>query len=190
MKRCSKCKVEKPLIEFHVQRGGRGDGYQAYCKDCKNKALNAWRLIHLEECREKERNWYKKNPTKKRTYWLKNRDRHPELYLWKAAKQRAHKDGLYFTITPDDIKIPVTCPVLGIPISFGAKATEDRSHSPSLDRIDPKLGYVPGNIIVMSHKANTLKSNATVEELRALLAWMTQQENPTARKQYLSRTRN
>jgi hypothetical protein len=172
MKRCSKCGVEKPLTEFHVQRVGRGDGIQAYCKVCKNLAIKDWRLKHLEECRQKERDWYKKYPTKKRTYWLRNREKHPEAYLWRSAKCRAKKDGTEFAISIGDVKIPTICPVLGIPISFGAKAAEDRSNSPSLDRIDSRLGYVPGNVIVMSHKANTVKSNATLTELEAVVAWM------------------
>lgn len=38
-------------------------------------------------------------------------------------------------------------------------------NSPSLDKIIPQLGYVKGNIIVMSMKANIMKANATKEEL-------------------------
>ena len=182
MKRCSKCGTEKPFEAFSKYSRTK-DGYQNYCKDCATRLYREWRETHREYYREWSRKWYKQNPTKKRVYWLRCRARHPEAYLWKAAKQRAHKDGLYFTITPDDIKIPVMCPVLGIPLSFGAKSNEDRSNSPSLDRIDPNLGYVPGNIIVMSYKANTIKSNATVDELKAVLAWM-ERYNPTT-KQHL-----
>lgn len=171
MKRCTKCEIEKPISEFSVERRSK-DGLQAYCNPCKNDALNKWRKKNLDKCRAYERKWYKEHPTKKRTYWLRCRARHPESYLWKAAKQRATEDGLYFTITPEDIKIPVMCPVLCIPLSFGATRKEDRSHSPSVDRIDPKLGYVPGNIVVMSYKANTMKSNANLAELEALVAWL------------------
>ena len=34
-----------------------------------------------------------------------------------------------------------------------------------MDRIRPKLGYVPGNVVVVSHKANAIKSNSTITEL-------------------------
>ena len=44
--------------------------------------------------------------------------------------------------------------------------------SPSLDRIIPELGYVPGNVQVISHQANTMKSNATLKELKAFAAWV------------------
>lgn len=42
----------------------------------------------------------------------------------------------------------------------------------SLDRIDNKQGYVRGNIVVMSYRANRLKNDATEKDLEALLNWM------------------
>ncbi len=38
-----------------------------------------------------------------------------------------------------------------------------------MDRLDPAKGYVAGNVIVVSNKANTIRSNATIDELRAVL---------------------
>ena len=35
-----------------------------------------------------------------------------------------------------------------------------------IDRIDPKKGYVKDNIIVVSMRANRIKSDATVDEIR------------------------
>ena len=46
--------------------------------------------------------------------------------------------------------------------------TKDKQKSPSLDRIIPEKGYVKGNIIVVSLKANTMKNNATIEEIKNL----------------------
>lgn len=42
--------------------------------------------------------------------------------------------------------------------------------SPSLDRLDSSKGYVKGNVRVISKRANQLKNNATVEEMRMVLA--------------------
>ena len=81
-----------------------------------------------------------------------------------AAKARATKAGVPFNIKPADLTIPHTCPVLGIPIIVGSDKGTD--NSPSLDRVVPSLGYVRGNVLVISNRANRIKNNATVTELR------------------------
>ncbi len=42
----------------------------------------------------------------------------------------------------------------------------------TLDRVVPSLGYVKGNVRVISFRANRLKNNATIDEIRAILAYM------------------
>ena len=81
-----------------------------------------------------------------------------EKRLWSAAKSRANRKGREFSIELSDIVIPDTCPVLGTPMV-----------GPSLDRIDSSKGYVKGNVRVISKRANTLKNNATIEELELVL---------------------
>lgn len=93
-----------------------------------------------------------------------------EYRLWHGARKRAIERGLPFTIALTDIKVPDVCPVLGLKLEVAEGKV--RPNSPTLDRIIPSLGYVPGNIAVISQKANTMKSDAGVAEVRALLAWM------------------
>ena len=86
------------------------------------------------------------------------------------AKKRAKAKGIPFTIAAADISIPDTCPLLGIPL---ARSPGFRTAvSPSLDRIKPELGYVPGNVWVISYRANTLKNDASIDELKRLVAAM------------------
>jgi hypothetical protein len=86
---------------------------------------------------------------------------------------RAKKHNIPFDLTVDDISIPDHCPVLGIPIKFG-QDVHDRDNSPSVDRIIPSLGYVKGNIIVVSFRANRIKNDATVQELETIANFYTQ----------------
>ena len=87
-------------------------------------------------------------------------------YLLARARTRATERGMDFTITKEDIIIPDKCPLLGIDIIPKAK---DRTHSPSLDRKDSTKGYTPDNIWVVSSRANTLKNDATLQELKTLV---------------------
>jgi len=93
-----------------------------------------------------------------------------------AARNRARMGGLECTITVDDIVIPETCPVLGIPlfarIGAGRSNRDQVENSPSLDRIDNGKGYIPNNIAVISMRANMIKNNATLAELKAIVAYM------------------
>lgn len=108
---------------------------------------------------------------RRRIAWKKYILRYPEKTLWRSARERAKKNGITFTITTKDIVIPTLCPILGIPLAPRGDGTGHRPESPSVDRIIPALGYVPGNIAVVSHRANQIKSNATLEELLLLAKW-------------------
>jgi hypothetical protein len=88
----------------------------------------------------------------------------PERKMCRDAKRRALKNGIPFSITPEDIYIGKRCPLLEIELIPG-----DRDYAPTLDRIDPRKGYVPGNVWVISMKANRIKNNATVDELEQLV---------------------
>jgi hypothetical protein len=69
----------------------------------------------------------------------------------------------------DDVHWPTHCPILGCPIDYSARDTDACW---SLDRLDPALGYVPGNVFVMSHRANRLKSFGTAAEHESVAQWM------------------
>lgn len=84
------------------------------------------------------------------------------------CRTRAKKKDLPFNLEASYIKsIMVThCPVLGIELdySLGNKG-HAQQNSPSIDRIVPELGYIEGNIIIVSYRANSLRQDATIEEL-------------------------
>lgn len=86
------------------------------------------------------------------------------------SKKRSKRNGIPFNITREDIIIPDVCPILGIPLFVGDGLAGP--NSPSLDRIVPELGYTKGNVVVISYRANTIKSNATPQELEAIAAWL------------------
>jgi hypothetical protein len=91
--------------------------------------------------------------------------------LFREGRRRAKEKGLDFTIRLDDVPgIPSHCPILGIPIVAGSNNLHPGS--PSLDRIDSTRGYIPGNVKVISHRANVLKGNMTLAEAENLVKYM------------------
>lgn len=87
-----------------------------------------------------------------------------EYYLWKGCQNRAKKNNIPFNLEYTDVVIPKKCPILEIPIFKGNE--RHVANSPSLDRLVPELGYVKGNVRVISYKANTMKSDASIEEIK------------------------
>ena len=90
-----------------------------------------------------------------------------------AAKQRARQAGLPHSITPGYIEhiARLYCPVLDIYLAYERSSGVIRPDSPTLDRHDNALGYVEGNVCVISWRANAIKNNATVAELEAVLSY-------------------
>ena len=98
--------------------------------------------------------------------------------MWDNAKRRAKKHNLPFTIEVNDIIIPKMCPVLGIPLyhDIDGRSGSRIHNSPTLDRVLPKLGYIRGNILVVSRLANQIKSEATVDQIGKVFAYYSELE--------------
>jgi len=78
--------------------------------------------------------------------------------------------GLPFNLTAEYLESlwVETCPVLGLPLIRGDKTADNGA---ALDRIDPKKGYVKGNVAYISARANRIKYDASLEELKKLVEW-------------------
>lgn len=195
MKTCNKCKIEKHTSEFHNSFTAK-DGLQPYCKVCRREHDESLKALPktpvapkvCTKCGvEKQPSEFYNNsrtrdglstqcgPCLLEAQNNKNRE-NPKRSMTQRAKTRASKAGVSFSITEDCFEIPEYCPVLGIKLehSRGSKGYED--NSPSLDRIKPELGYVPGNVAIISMRANRLKNDGTLEEFRKLVKWLEAQE--------------
>jgi hypothetical protein len=117
---------------------------------------------------------YGKSSARKETianHYRKKRKLSPETYLFYHASSRAKKQNLPFNISIEDVRSVFPkdglCPILRIPLEFSSKLT---INTPSLDKIKPTKGYVKGNIIILSMKANMIKSNIDDPEVFRRLA--------------------
>lgn len=104
-------------------------------------------------------------------------------HLCARARQRGRRRGLKATITPADLAWPSHCPVLGIKLDYPARNGMRgdqcvQPNWPSLDRWDSTKGYVPGNVFVISFRANSLKNSATYEEILKVAKYLA--KRPTA----------
>lgn len=110
-------------------------------------------------------------------YELNNPKKIWAKYVCKDAKKRAVKKNVPFDVTAKYIVSIMTdeCPVFGTTFQWvgngGILPT-----SPSLDRIDPSKGYVEGNLVIISSKANSIKSAYKSKDLYKVAQWLEQIE--------------
>lgn len=87
--------------------------------------------------------------------------------LYSKLKSSAKKRGIKFDLTIHDmymVDLPISCPVLGIPLRWNIGEAKDDSYS--FDRIDSSKGYTFDNLEVISYKANRCKNNLSEEEMK------------------------
>jgi hypothetical protein len=170
MKKCSKCGLEKNYSEFFKDNRLKS-GYRADCKECHLIVQKLYKDNNHDKIEQKRKEYQNIPEVRKRinqrsVNWNKN---NLNKTLLSAAKKRAAIQECEFNIDLDDIKIPKFCPLLGIEII--RSDIKVSSNSPSLDKINPDLGYVKNNVHVISRRANTIKNNATIDEIEQILLW-------------------
>ena len=141
-KQCYTCCETRPTAEFYCDKAKK-DGLSYECKGCLKRRQYAYR------------NWAGR--------------------LCDYARRRARKKALPFDITPAYLRTLFVkrCPALGVELFYGAgKGKDPAPNSASLDRISPGLGYVRGNVQIISLQANIIKGRLTPREMIWFGRWL------------------
>lgn len=165
-KNCRNCGI--PLNDENTHRYAR-ENYVYKCIPCVREEKRAWAKARRE-----------KNPTHSAESSLyysekmrqENPIKHSSQHMRNSASGRAKRIGLEFNIDTDYIIsiCPTYCPVFGYKLRYGSR--KRGRDSPSLDRIIPENGYVKGNVQVVSFLANTMKNEASFEEMYLFAEWV------------------
>lgn len=173
---CSVCQIEKPASDFYINDQGSVPRLYSRCRQCCAIVRNARYAENLEANRAYQKAYREKHVEKFNRRVSEWRRSDPARTIIARAKHRAKKIGIEFSITVNDIlPLPTHCPVLGIPLKMGTRSKGSayiEAGCYSLDRIDSSKGYVPGNVVIMSFRANSIKNDATPEEIHALSRWI------------------
>lgn len=163
-KYCVACKEDVNISLFAINKATK-DGLQNRCKSCDNFRQAIRRIEKRTELNFKNKK-YQEQRRKDPNYRIQ--------MLLNSAKQRASKKNREFTITIDDLKniwpLDNKCPVFGFNLEWNDSGFRDTS--PSIDRKDSSKGYTLENIQIISWKANRIKADSSLEDLRAVLTFM------------------
>lgn len=172
---CIECMTRKPIDEF-VKHITAIDGHRNICLPCnriRNRASYKRRRIFT--CKDPDlvaARSSRRSENQEIREALGNDASRKIIQMHLSAKCRAKKKGLKFDVTPSDLlELYVErCPILNIKLNWsgGGGRRGATFDSPSLDRKIPSLGYVKDNLWIISYRANTIKSDATPEELIAV----------------------
>ena len=135
---CAKCFTRKLIYEFHKHPKSK-HGRHKHCKICAAK-------------------------------YQKDRLNDPRKRMQLSSMSNSRVRGTEHTIKWTDIPLPKFCKYLGIRLDYrraGERGSLRSQDAPSIDRIDPSRGYVPGNVQVISDLANRMKQDATIKQLLA-----------------------
>ena len=140
--RCCSCKKYKCITEYYKSRGKTKGKRRTSNGECFT--------IICKQCSS-----------------IKYKETSIERKLFNAAKKRARAKGIEFSLSITDVVVPSHCPMLGIPL-YPTSGQAAHANSPSIDRLDSSKGYIPENIVIVSHRANMIKSNSTPAEMRMI----------------------
>lgn len=144
---CSKCKKLLPIREFQRHRADKPYPYRlSYCFECRKDQLEARLNSDI-------------------TRYL--RDRYGKL------RNRATKAFIKFDLTFTQFlaiwgRQNGVCFYTDVPLRCQVGLGKDPA-SFSVDKVEPLLGYVPGNVVFCCSRVNSVKFDVTLDELRR---WM------------------
>jgi hypothetical protein len=184
MKICKKCNQSLKESLFNRNKN-KPDGIDIYCKECTQVKSKLAYEKGREKYRARDKERYLENKEQilqnSKEYYEHLKSSRPEVLLLRSAKHRSKVNNLAINITPEDIVIPEYCPILKIKLE--CSRVNASKNSPSLDKIIPELGYIKGNIQVISNLANTMKWDANFEELVNFAEWININIKPMLEKE-------
>lgn len=135
------------------------------CKQEKSSDLMHQKLKKIQDICNKCR------AIKQAEYYKRQKDAFPFENRWENIKSRCKQENIHFDISPEYLKKIWNgiCPAFNVILTFEDKNIDTFAE---LDRKDPNLGYIEGNVQWISRKANRIKNDASLEELQKVFDWL------------------
>ena len=174
MKRCGKCRVEKPFSEFHKNRSNK-DGHSGRCKECR-KAYFGEDGARREKRVNQQKRWYQANRSRRakrmKAYHEENKEKtrkQQKVYQstiegrFSMIRSVAKRRGKEFKLAIEDVKT-----LWNKPCEYCGEEIEGLH----LDRVDNKKGYEVGNVVSCCWPCNKSKRGKVLGE-----QWIPPKEN-------------
>ena len=170
-KRCLVCKETKGLDNFGRNKTKPG-GLCGACFPCARASAKASYQRHKSQRQADARVGYWRDPSKRRQQATANKRKQPLRYAFYRKRGECRRHGLLFALGFADFAScyeQTECSACACLVSHRGRG---QRNAWTLDKKVPALGYVPGNVAVLCQRCNTIKQDAGVVEVAAVLAYM------------------
>jgi hypothetical protein len=141
LRKCAACKISKPIDFFYDKTRN--------CKTCNHRISKEWRRRNPKVAKFYSDRWRYNNPVKAKTGTFV-----------RDIKRRSKKIGMETDIDHKFIYeklIKGTCEITGIKFILN-KSGRANPYSPSIDRINPGIGYIKSNVRMILYALNVFKN--------------------------------
>lgn len=162
--------IKNPDFEqFFVDLYNSTDDFSIIRKEClKHPFFKGISKKSIDKIIGKIRNYFGLKPKMPENTYKSDYDR-IRGYIIRNSKYMAKRRGIHFDLKYTDFELPEFCPILGIKLEYGSGTNGNAPQHATLDRIDNSKGYVPGNVMVISRLANSMKNSASFEQLEKFI---------------------
>ncbi|MAE82201.1 MAG: hypothetical protein CMB80_05675 [Flammeovirgaceae bacterium] len=151
MKRCTKCNIL--LEDTGFPKIGKGPSRLSYCYRCRRKQKDSSRDTNAEAFLGYRVSSLKTHRHQRCIPQEFNIDKKYLLSLYKKQNGKCCYTREDLLLRTGDRK----------------KSSKDNGHILSVDRVDNSLGYIQGNVVLCSNRANQIKSDMSLQEFKE---WM------------------
>lgn len=177
---CNKCGIEKPNSEF-IKNKKCKQGVAATCKKCKNEYTKDWKNKNKERISARRKELYddaKREKTKEKK--IKSELERPLFnrcalmrngMLERSKLKRLDFDSKILTTSylMERIGSNPYCECCNKKLDISKNRNQKfKDDSPSVDRVNPKLGYTINNVAILCWRCNKHKQAASSSELRMI----------------------
>ena len=183
IKKCSRCLEEKELEEFTKNKSCKL-GYSNLCKDCFNKYNREKRRGNQEYLKKRRDDYNRRYKIVQEQKDIERKEKYPLRVrcqvLRAGMRDRARKKNVEFDKDFFTVKYLMNrllenplCECCKTELDIGFKQNKKfNDKSPSMDRVNPKMGYTRNNVAILCWRCNKHKQDASASELRMIADFM------------------
>lgn len=181
--KCNCCNLVSDDYNLFCKDSTRISGFKNWCRDCYNKKSrersNNLKInnpdLYYDKIKKRYHKDKKNGNIQRRKFQNLFKARAHEIMHGIVNKHRVSKIEVDFDVFNskyfENILLNLKkCPCCNVEFEYGKNYKNN--NSPSVDRLDNAKGYIKDNVSIICWRCNSLKSDASIQELEQIVKWL------------------